>query len=584
MEYKKLVDIYKKIESTSKRLEKTYYISELLKNAPKLDLQKIVLLIQGKIFPNWDERKIGIASKLVIKAINITTGISTEKIEQEWKKTGDLGIVAQNLTNIKKQQTLSNETLTVTKVFNNLQKLTELEGSKSVELKMRLIAELLSSANPAEARFIVRTLLEDLRVGVGEGSMRDAICWAFFSDKLGFTYLSKENDFQVQDRELYTQYIQAIQNAYDVTNDFSIVADAAKNKDINILDNMNLEPGRPIKVMLAIKVDNIDEGFERVGKPMECEYKYDGFRIQGHKKGTEIKLFTRRLENVTAQFPEVVKCLKTNIQADNFIIDSEAVGYDKKSGKYMPFQNISQRIRRKYDIEEIADKYPVELNIFDVIFLNGKSLINENFEKRHDLLNQIVKEEPKKIMIAKSLITSDKKEVDKFYKKSIDNGNEGLMLKKLDAPYKPGARVGYMVKLKSEKDALDVVIIAAEWGEGKRASMLSSYTISCIDEDGNFLEIGKVSTGLKEKEEEGLTFSQMTEAIRPLIISEKGREVKLKPKIVIEVAYEEIQKSPTYQSGYALRFPRVRSMRIDKDPLEAVTFNTIENLYYEQNK
>ena len=342
--------------------------------------------------------------------------------------------------------------------------------------------------------------------------------------------------------------------------------------------------GRPVKVMLALKVKDVREGFERCGKPAEFEYKLDGFRIQAHKNGKEIILFTRRLENVTKQFPEVVEFIKKNVKGDEFIIDSEAVGYSQKTGKYLPFQSISQRIKRKYDIEDMAEKFPVELNIFDILYYNGKNLLNEGFVKRRELLEKIVKQEKRKIILAKKFVTDDEKEVEKFYKEAINSGNEGLMIKKLDSPYKPGARVGHMVKLKPTLENLDLVIVGAEWGTGKRATWLSSFTLACVDDDGNFLEIGKVGTGIKEKEEEGVSFKQLTEELKPLITNQKGREVKTKPKVVVEVTYGEIQKSPTYSSGYALRFPRVVKLRLDRGPDECSTLNMVEDFYYSQKK
>ena len=582
MQYSKLVEVYEALEKTAKRLGKTYIISELLKKTPAEDLPVITLLLEGRLFPSWDSREVGVASRLILKAISAESGIEADKVEKEWKKTGDLGIVSENLIKAKKQSTLHSHELTVKKVFTNLRKLAELEGLGTVERKIQLISELLTSAKPNEAKYIIRTILQVLRVGVGQGSIRDAIVWAFFSDKIKLLYDNKDGNIEIGDREEYNKYADAVQKAYDVTNDFSPVAEAAKTKGLNGLKNMNLTVGVPIKVMLALKVDTAEKGFERAGKPAELEFKYDGFRIQGHKKNNEIKLFTRRLENVTNQFPEVVGCIKNNISGKEFIIDSEAVGYSNKTNEYLPFQSMSLRIKRKYDIDKIAKDFPVELNVFDIVYYDGKSYLNEPFEKRRKLLEKIVRQEKKKIVLAKNLVTSNAEKVEKFYEEAISLGNEGLMFKDLNAPYKPGARVGNMVKFKKERETFDMVITAAEWGEGKRAKWLSSYTVSCINEDGEFLEIGKASTGLKEKDEEGLSFNKMTKMLRPLVMSEKGKEVKIKPSIVIEVGYEEIQKSPTYSSGFALRFPRVIRLRSDKSPEDVAALKTVKDSYDKQ--
>jgi len=599
MKYLKLVEIYHKLEQTTKRLAKTYILSKFLKETDIDSLPIVTLLLQGKLFPNWDENKLGVASKLVLKAINLSTGLSSKKIESDWKKTGDLGKTTENLVAKKSQATLFQSELTIKKVFNNLRKLAEMGGIGTVDKKIKLIAELLTSAKPIEARYIVRSVLEELRVGVGEGSLRDAIVWAFFEDKIQLNYDEKENKVEIEDRENYNKYIDAVQRAYDLTNDFSVVALAAK-KGLKALQNMDITIFKPLKVMLALKVADVEEGFKRCGEIVDAEYKLDGFRIQAHKKDNKIRIFTRRLDEVTDQFPDIVTNLKTNVKADSFILDSEAAGFNPKTKKYLPFQSISQRIRRKYNIKEMSDKFPVELNIFDILYLNGKNLIKHPLKERRELIEKIVKQEKRKIVVVPNIITDKAKEIKSFYEKSLAAGNEGIMIKNLDAPYKPGARVNYMVKLKPVMETLDLVIVGAEWGEGKRSNWLSSFTLACIDEDGNFLEIGKVGTGIKEiskpkdlkvleteftkKEEEGVTFQQLTEELKPLIIEEDGKEVKVKPKIVLEINYEEIQKSPTYSSGFALRFPRLVNLRTDRSPEEVSQIDFIEDLYYNQNK
>ncbi|MEA2036408.1 MAG: ATP-dependent DNA ligase [Nanoarchaeota archaeon] len=582
MRYTKLVEVYQKLESTSKRLEKTHIISEFFKQINKEDLKVIGLLIQGRLFPNWDERKIGVAARLVLKAINTSSGISIDKIEKEWKKTGDLGKATENLIGIKKQRTLFSQELTVKKVFENLRKLAQLEGLGTVDKKVSLIAELLTSAQPLEAKYITKTVLEEMRIGVGEGSLRDSIVWAFFGEKLGVKYNKEKKDIEVEDREEYNKYVGAVQHAYDVTNDFSSVIEIAKEKGLKGLIGEKITLGKPIKVMLALKEKDIKSAFERAGKPAEIEYKYDGFRIQIHKKHNEIKLFTRRLEDVTKQFAELIPYIKDSVKGGEFIIDSECVGYDPKTHKYLPFQNISQRIRRKYDIDLMAKKFPVEINLFDIMYYDGKTLIKEDFEKRRELLEKIVKQVPRKIILAKKLVTSDEKKAESFYKEALKAGNEGVMFKKLDAPYKPGARVGYMVKLKPVMDTLDLVIVGAEWGEGKRSKWMSSFILACVD-DGKFLEIGKVGTGIKEKGE-GITFEQLTELLKPLIKSEKGKNIEVKPKIVVEIDYEELQKSTNYASGYALRFPRLVNLRLDRNSKDIADLDIVEDYYHSQKK
>lgn len=662
MTYKELVAVYEKLESTTKRLEKTYHVAQLLKKSTDKEIPVLMLLLQGIIFPAWEEKKIGVAARLVLKAINVATGIDTKKIEKEWKDTGDLGKVAENLVARKKQATLFSRELSIEKVYSNLKLLADLTGQGTVDKKVKLIAELLTSAKPNEAKYIIRTVLEDLRVGAGEGVLRDAIVSAYFpaiygiSDyciscnkivaatdkciecnskldgKFNAAHIEKFekyiesynnnlksakdkikilkvksieelkhevlNNYDViicndekQAREAYNFLVASLQEALDISNDFADAALLAKNKGLSGLSNVKLEALSPIKVMLYQKAADILDAFEQVSRPAALEFKYDGFRLQLHRNEDNIKLFTRRLEDVTEQFPDVVKVVKENIRSKNFILDSEVIGYDTKTKKFLPFQHISQRIKRKYDIKELTEKVPVIVNLFDAVLVDERNLIKLPFAERRAILKKITNEVPFKIQLAEQLITADNKEAEKFYKKALELGNEGVMAKNLEAPYKPGSRVGYGVKIKPTMENLDLVIVAAEWGEGKRSRWLSSFTVACRDDDtGELLELGKVSTGLKEKAEEGISFEEMTRLLEPLFEQETNdsektksvKEVRVKPLIVIEISYEEIQKSPTYTSGFALRFPRVLRLRADKPVDEVSTLMQVEELFYGQ--
>ena len=579
MKYGELVELYDKLEHTTKRLEKTYYLSELLKKTPESDLEIVMRLLKGTIFPKWDQRKIGVASRLVIKALNIATGISLDKIEKLWKKKGDLGDVAEEICQNKSQKTLFKTDLTIKKVFDNLRSLAEMEGKGSVDRKLQLIAELLTSATPMEAKYVTRTVIEDLRVGVGNGSIRDAIVWAYLYK---IDYNIEEKSIEPENREKYNEMVDLVDNAYDLTSDFSQVVVVAKKKGVKGLQNVSLKVGNPLNVMLFKKADDIKDSFERCGKPAAFEYKFDGFRMQIHRDGDKIILYTRRLEDVTKQFPDVVEILKKHIKSKNYILDAEIIGIDVKTKKWLPFQNISQRIKRKHGIESMAKNIPVMVNVFDAIQIDGENLIKEPFKKRRKLIEKIIKNVKHKLRAADQLVTDDVAKAEAFYKKSLSVGNEGIMVKNLEAPYKPGSRVGYGVKVKPTMETLDLVIVGAEWGEGKRSNWLSSFTVACIDGDGELKEIGKVGTGIKEKGEEGVTFQQLTNMLKPLIISEKGKTVEVKPKIVIEINYEEIQKSPTYSSGYALRFPRLVTIREDRSADEISTLKMVEEFYHGQ--
>jgi DNA ligase 1 len=589
MLYKELAYLYDELSNTQSRLKKTYILSNFIKKIEKKDYNKVMLLIQGRVFPLWDSQKIGVSAKIVEKTLSKSAGISEKEINELWKKMGDLGEVAFIVFKKRKHNSLLGFTdikktnLTIDYVLDNIQKMSKFEGNNSVDNKKNIILDLLTKADEIEVKYIVRTILEDLRVGAADGVLRDAITWAFFSEDMGFSYDENENNIIVENREIYNKYIDLVQSSIDLTNDFGKVLLKASEGEKS-LKNLNIEIGIPIKVMLALKATSINDGFERCLKPCCFEYKYDGFRIQIHKDKDNVILFTRRLENVTEQFPDIVDIVKKNVNCDKCILDGEAVGYDSITFKYLPFQSISQRIRRKYNIDKMSKNFPVEVAIFDIIYKDGDNLITRSLKERKEILKEILIEKEKQIIFAKSIVTDNEIEAEKFYQEALSSSNEGLMIKNLNAPYKPGSRVGFMLKLKPVMDPLELVITGAEWGEGKRANWFSSFTLSCIDEDGKFIEIGKLGTGIKEKEEQGVSFEELTNLLKPLIISEKDKYAVIKPKVVVEVSYQEIQKSPTYTSGYALRFPSLNRLRVDKNPDDIALIDDIEELYYLQKK
>ena len=567
MLYQELAELFKQLESTTKRLEKTKILSEFLKKLSGEDKDVMYLLI-GRIYPEGNEKEIGISTQIAIKAISKFTGAAESKVLEMWKKIGDLGKVAEELSNKKKQTTLKfTSKLTIQKVLENLRKLPELEGKGTVSLKLLLITELLSSASSLEAKYLTRTLIGDLRIGIKSSTIREALASAFFSE------------------DEKKQASEKIQNAYDKLSDLAIIFELSK-KGIEQLEKVSLKTDKPIKVMLAQKALSIEDGFEKCGKYLAAEYKYDGFRMLINKKDDSVSLYTRRLENVTKQFPDIVEVIKKNIKAKSCIIDSEIIGYSPKTKKYMPFQAISQRIRRKYDIDRLVKELPVEVKAFDIVLYNDEDLINSPFEWRSKLLKKIIKSEKYKITTSDQIITDKVSEVREFYEKAIKNNQEGLILKNLNAPYKPGSRVGYMLKLKEELRDFDLVITGAEYGTGKRAGWFSSFILSCKgNKKDEYLEIGKVGTGINEKENEGkITFKELTKQLKLLIIDEKGTVVQVKPKMIVAVTYQEIQKSTNYSSGYALRFPRVNVLRPDKPLSEITDIKEVENAYREQKK
>ena len=469
MLYSKLVEVYQILEKTSGRLEKTEIIANLLKEADSLP--KVALLIQGRIFPSWDEREIGVAKKMIIRVIAQTTGFSEQEIVSKYNKVGDLGLVVEELVSKKKQRTFSQKQLTVDHVFENLQKVAGVGGEGSQDRKIGLIAELLANSKPEEAKYIVRTVLEELRVGVAEGVLRDAIGKAF-----GATPTD-------------------VENAWFILPDYGEVAKIAK---AGKLKNVEIELGTPINVLLAEKSPSLKEALETFENPA-LEFKFDGARCVIQKKGEKIWIFTRRLEDVTKAFPDIVDLVRKNVKADNCILDSEAVGLDPKTNKPVPFQVLSTRIKRKYDIEKATKDIPVCVNLFDIVYLHGNSLFDLPLRERYELLKKSVKTVDR-FRLADHLETKDLEEAERFYKKALEEGEEGLIVKNLDAKYQPGRRVGFWLKVKPTMENLDLAIVGFVWGTGKRTGWVGSVVLGCLDSQTGKL-LGMWDDGNRNKRE-----------------------------------------------------------------------------------
>jgi DNA ligase-1 len=566
MEYSLLANTYEKLESVSSKLKKTDILANLFSKTSSEELPRIVLLAQGTVFPKYAGLELGIAIRMMIKAISRATGLKPKEIEEKFKKTGDLGLATEECIKKKKQVTLLKKKLNVERIFSNLQKLASISGPGSQERKLNLIVELLVSVRPKETRYVVRTILEELRIGVAEGIIRDAIVKAFlFKEKMG--------------KEKKKEITGVVEHAWNILSDFGEVAKIAKKDGIRGLKKIKVQLGRPIHMMLGEKAESIEDVIKNFGR-IAVEFKYDGMRAQIHKKDNKIWVFTRRLENITTQFPDLVELCKENLKTRECIVEGELWGLDRKTQFPLPFQKLSQRIHRKYDIEKMAKEIPIQMNLFDVIYLDGKMLFDRKFKERRKILEKITKEVPGKFKLADQVITDDVKKAKKFYKKALDLRQEGVFLKLLNSAYVFGRHVGGWYKIKPIMETLDLVIIGAEWGTGKRVNWLSSYILACRDPDtGKFLPCGMMGTGLTEKQ-----FEEMTNVLKELVIAEKGKKVELKPKIVVEVAYQEIQKSPHYDSGYALRFPRLQKTREDKSPDEADTIDRVRELFKFQGR
>jgi DNA ligase-1 len=488
-----------------------------------------------------------VGEKLLIRAASDVSGVTEREIISALRDTGDIGASVEHAMELKRQMRFHTETLSVMDVYNALHKLARLEGRRSQEKKLKILGGMLTDASPCEAKYLSRIVVETMRTGVGEGIVRDAIAQTYGIDAAD------------------------VEKAYMLSNDMGLVAGKAQ-EGLTALRSITLKPFRPIKMMAAQKVQSASEGFDALGRPCALEYKYDGFRMQIHRVGDDIRIFTRRLEDVTVQFSDVVDAVRNGISRD-CIVEGETIGIGP-NGAWLPFQQISRRIKRKYDIEEAIENVPVMTNLFDILYLDGEILLDEPFYRRREALEGIVAEIPGKLVLSRMIVTGAEGDAQAFFDESIAKGNEGLMLKRLDSPYVPGLRVGTMLKLKSVLESLDCIIVGAEWGSGRRASFMGSFRIAILDETGSPSEIGKVATGITDE-----MLEELTRRLRPLIVHEDGTDIELAPEQVVEVAYEEIQRSPHYDSGFALRFPRLIRLRDDKGPEDADTILRVFEIF-----
>jgi DNA ligase-1 len=552
MLFKELVDVFESLKKTQSRLEKTSIIAAFIKNVPADELPIVVTFLVGRVFPSWDERKIGIAGQAVIKIISGITYNSEDQVIESYKKSGHLGITAEEMFQKRRQQTFFEpEEIKVKDVYDTFAEIAKTSGAGSSTKKQKILMGLLHRATPKEASYIISLAIEYVISGAKEGLMEDAIAQAFGVSP----ELVRRSDM--------------------LTTDIGETARIAKAEGEEGLKKISIRPMRPVKPMLAQNVSSIEEALQAMGGTADFEMKYDGARLQVHKLGNEIKLFSRRLENLTDALPEIIDYVKQSVKAESAILDCECIAIDVTTGRPIPFQNVLTRIRRIHKVEETQKLFPLNLRPFDVLYVNGKSTIDMPFTERREMLEGIVVSLNGECRPAEKLITNDEAAAKDFFQQSIKSGNEGLMAKDLSATYTPGVRGKKMVKIKEVLDTLDLAIVSAEWGHGRKAGWLTSFEVAAYDEDSDkYVVLGKVASGFSDEQ-----LVEITEKLNPLVIGEHDRIVELRPDIIVEVKFQEIQKSPIYSSGYALRFPRLVRIRDDLSPEEVNSFARVMNIY-----
>ncbi|QUC65176.1 ATP-dependent DNA ligase [Nitrosopumilus sp. K4] len=580
MEFAILADAFRKMESTRKRLELTQYLVELFEKTPQEVISKIVYLLQGKLRPDFEGIELGVAEKLAIRAISKSSGIPIKKIETEYRKSGDLGSASTVILEQKTQTTFLMEDITVERVYETLFKIAKLEGSRSQDMKMKYISSLLNDATPIEASFILKILLGTLRLGVAENTMMDALAIAFTSNK--------ENRKQLE-------------HSYNVSSDLGKVAEVVASKGLEGIEKFEINLFNPIRPMLADRVKSEDEAIEKMGNKFAAEYKLDGERVQLHIEGERVILFSRSLENITSYYPDIVEKIPKSIQAEKVILEAEAVAINENSGEFLPFQELMHR-RRKYKIEKAVLQYPISVNFFDILYHNGKSCLELEYQERRKLLEKIVKEDEFAKNIPMTIVTNEN-EIEEFLENSINAGCEGLMLKMLDKPYQAGSRGSHWLKLKREYrnelgDSLDLVVIGAFFGKGRRTGRYGTLLLASYDDDQDmFTSICKVGTGFTDEDLDQLyqiLSDKVTIKKNPRIDSEMEADVWFEPELVVEVVASEITLSPIHKAardqirkntGLALRFPKFTGkIRVEKAAEDASTNEEVMTLYKGQKK
>ena len=579
MKFATVVDAYEKIEATTKRLEMTERLVELFRATPRDEIDRLVYLTQGKVHPDYMGVELGLAEKLVIRVLATATGIDEPRITGMWKEKGDLGIVAEDAIGGRRQRALGTEPLTLSKVYANLDEIARAAGTGSQEKKINLLADLLQSASPKEAKYIIRTVVGKMRLGVADMTIVDA---------LASTYGTKGE----RDR---------VERAYNVASDLGEVARALATDGLDGLSRIRLQLFRPIRAMLCERVETMEEIFERLGK-CALEYKYDGLRVQAHIGDGRIVLFSRHLENITGQFPDLVEGLRGAYKGMSGIVEGEAVPVDANTGEFLPFQEVSRRRGRKYDVDVMMKEYPVVLYLFDSLLDGGEDLTGRPYRERREILRGVIRPN-EKVQLAERVDTADIAEAERFFDSALQVGGEGLVAKALESTYEAGARGYQWVKFKREyaaamSDTVDLVIVGAFAGRGKRAGTYGALLMAAYDKEADvFRTVCKLGSGFDDA-----TLIALPERLAPhrtahrhvRVDSKLEADAWFEPAIVLEVLGAEITLSPVHTggqdrirkgAGFAIRFPRFTGRwRDDKGPEDATTVAEIQAMYGRQEK
>lgn len=580
MRYSEMVECYRIMESTTKRGELTDALVSLFRKTPIDIIDKVIYLNQGKLYPDYMGIEVGVGEKLAIRAISQASGIDSKKVEELYRRLGDLGSAAEEVLRERVQTSLFSKQLTVVQVYDTLDKIARTSGEGSLDTRLSLLSGLLVNSKPEEAKYIIRTAIGKLRLGVADYTALDALAIAFTRDKSNRTELER---------------------AYNLCSDLGLVASAVAARGVGGLRGFKVEVGRPIRPMLAERLPSSSDIIKKLGGRCSAEYKFDGERMQIHKNERQIVIFSRRLERITNNYPDAVRLAEDSISAKTAILECEAVAVDSETGDLLPFQQLMHR-RRKYGIEEAMQTLPISLFFFDLLMVNGKDMTRIKYtERRKELQKVVIVGEHTKVAPAK-LVTSPRT-MDRYMEEAIQAGCEGLMVKDLEGTYQAGSRGFLWIKLKREyrselTDTLDLVVVGGFHGKGRRTGVYGAFLLAVYNEDEDVFEsVSKVGTGFSDADLERF-HKELKNSIlpqrSPRVKSTMKADVWFVPKLVVEVIASEVTLSPIHvagwgkvrkNSGLALRFPKFTGrLREDKSPEDATTTKELVEMYRMQLK
>ncbi len=587
--FKEVAETFDSMEKITSRISLTQLLVKLIKDTPSEVISKVVYLIQGRLGPDWkDIPELGVGEKLIVQALSIAFGKTEQEVNKIYNSVGDLGKVAENFSQSKQKKAslmefIGGETtyLTVGRVFDSFLKIAYSQGEGSRDLKLRLIAGLLKDAQPIEARYIVRFLEGRLRLGIGDATILDALSISYGGS---------------------TSYREIVERAYNLRADLGEIAHIIATQGIESIKELKPEIGTPIRPMLAERLSDPEEILQKVQGRAFVEYKYDGERGQFHKDGDNVRIFSRRLEDITDMYPDIVEAIKKSVKSNKVIFEGEIVAYDTDTGELRPFQELMHR-RRKYDIQKMVEEIPVKAFLFDVLYNEDEDLTRKVLPYRRKVLESIVNES-EKINIAKYIETDDPKTLWNFFLTAISEGAEGVMVKAThdESIYRAGVRGWLWIKLKRDyksemTDTVDLVAIGGFYGRGRRGGKIGTLLFAAYDPDNDvFRTVCKVGSGFTDDD-----LNKMYDLFKPYIIDHKHPRVEssiepdlwFEPVKVAEIIGAELTLSPLHTccfnklkegAGLSIRFPRFIRWREDKGPEDATTEQELVEMYNGQLK